>query len=78
MACKCDYDGKLIKELDEKLLPFFLLRSILSFCFTYRFRERQMFVSSGNHMTLFVRRLMANDHDEETEYLDGAYSFFNG
>lgn len=77
MACKSDYDGKLIKELDEKLLPF-LLQSILSFCFTYRFRERQMFVSSGNHMTLLVRRLMANNQDEETEYLDGAYSFFNG
>lgn len=41
------------------------------------FRERQMFVSSGNHMTLFVRRLMANNQDEETEFLDGAYSFFN-
>lgn len=52
--------------------------SIFPFCFSIRFRERQMFVSSGTHMTLLVRRLMANTHDEEAEFLDGAYSFFNG
>lgn len=37
-----------------------------------------MFVSPGAHMTLVVHRLMANTQDVETEFLDGAYSFFNG
>lgn len=46
--------------------------------FANRFRDRQMFVSTGAHMTLFVRRLMADAQDAETEFLDGAYSFFNG
>lgn len=51
---------------------------MLSFYFANRFRERQMYVSSGTHMTLLVRRLMANTQEVETEFLDGAYSFFNG
>lgn len=29
-------------------------------------------------MTLFVRRLMADTENLETEFLDGAYNFFNG
>lgn len=37
-----------------------------------------MFVSSGARMTLLVRRSMATADDVETEFLDGAYSFFNG
>lgn len=50
----------------------------LSFDSADRFRDRQMFVSTGTRMTLLVRRLMANSQDVETEFLDGAYSFFNG
>lgn len=57
---------------------YFYSDKMLSFNFPNRFRERQMFVSSGTHMTLLVRRIMANTQGVETEFLDGAYSFFNG
>lgn len=78
MAGKSDDNDGVVITFENCQIIFSSSINEIVFYFARRFRERQMFVSSGTHMTLFVRRLMADTENAETEFLDGAYSFFNG
>lgn len=57
---------------------YVILQLIYFTVFSSRFQSQQTLVSSGNAMTLLLRRMPLLTTNSEAEYLDGAFHFHNG